>query len=43
MGTKKYPFVKEAEAEGNKAAVMAFTFAMKAEEVYSFIGSTREP
>jgi rubrerythrin/Fe-S-cluster-containing hydrogenase component 2 len=29
------PFVKEAEAEGNKAAVMAFTFAMKAEEVHA--------
>jgi len=29
-----YPaFVKEAEAAGNKAAVRAFTFAMKAEEV----------
>ncbi|HHV59029.1 MAG TPA: rubrerythrin family protein [Clostridiaceae bacterium] len=31
-----YPeFVKEAEAEGNKAALMAFTFAMKAEEVHA--------
>lgn len=31
-----YPdFVKEAEAEGNKAAVMSFTFAMKAEEVHA--------
>lgn len=29
------PFVKEAEAAGNKAAVMAFTFAMKAEEVHA--------
>jgi len=30
-----YPaFVKEAEAAGNKAAVRAFTFAMKAEEVH---------
>ncbi|NLP17293.1 MAG: rubrerythrin family protein [Clostridiales bacterium] len=29
------PFVKQAEAEGNKAAVMSFTFAMKAEEVHS--------
>ncbi len=29
------PFVKEAEAEGNKAAAMAFTFAMKAEEVHA--------
>ncbi len=31
-----YPeFVKEAEAVGNKAAVMSFTFAMKAEEVHA--------
>ena len=31
-----YPdFVKEAEAEGNKAAVMTFTYAMKAEEVHA--------
>ena len=31
-----YPdFVKEAEAEGNKAAVRSFTFAMKAEEVHA--------
>jgi len=31
-----YPdFVKEAEVEGNKAAVMSFTFAMKAEEVHA--------
>lgn len=31
-----YPdFVKEAEADGNKAAVMSFTFAMKAEEVHA--------
>jgi len=31
-----YPdFVKEAEAEGNKAAVMSFKFAMKAEEVHA--------
>lgn len=29
------PFVKEAEAAGNKAAVMSFTFAMKAEEVHA--------
>ena len=29
------PFVEEAEAEGNKAAVMSFTFAMKAEEVHA--------
>ena len=29
------PFVKQAEAEGNKAAVMSFTFAMKAEEVHA--------
>ena len=28
-------FVKEAEAAGNKAAVRAFTFAMKAEEVHA--------
>ncbi len=31
-----YPdFVKEAEEEGNKAALMSFTFAMKAEEVHA--------
>ena len=31
-----YPeFVKEAEAAGNKAALMAFNFAMKAEEVHA--------
>jgi len=31
-----YPeFVKEAEASGNKAALRAFTFAMKAEEVHA--------
>jgi rubrerythrin len=31
-----YPgFVKEADAEGNKAAHIAFTFAMKAEEVHA--------
>ncbi len=31
-----YPdFVAEAEAAGNKAAVMSFTFAMKAEEVHA--------
>jgi rubrerythrin len=31
-----YPdFVKLAEMEGNKAAVMSFTFAMKAEEVHA--------
>ena len=31
-----YPdFLKDAEAEGNKAAVMTFTFAMKAEEVHA--------
>lgn len=31
-----YPdFVKEAETEGNKAALMSFTFAMKAEEVHA--------
>jgi rubrerythrin len=31
-----YPaFVKEAEAVGNKAALTAFTFAMKAEEVHA--------
>ena len=31
-----YPdFVKEAEADGNKAALMSFTFAMKAEEVHA--------
>lgn len=31
-----YPgFIKEAEEEGNKAAVTVFTFAMKAEEVHA--------
>lgn len=31
-----YPdFVKQAELDGNKAAVMTFTFAMKAEEVHA--------
>ena len=31
-----YPdFIKEAEAEGNQAAVMSFKFAMKAEEVHA--------
>ncbi len=31
-----YPdFLKDAQAEGNKAAVMTFTFAMKAEEVHA--------
>jgi rubrerythrin len=31
-----YPeFLKEAEAEGNKAAIMTFTFAMKAEKVHA--------
>ncbi len=31
-----YPdFIKTAEAEGNKAAVMSFTYAMKAEEVHA--------
>jgi rubrerythrin len=29
------PFVEQAEAEGNKAAVTSFTFAMKAEEVHA--------
>ena len=34
--TDMYPdFVKEAEATGNKAALMSFTFAMKAEEVHA--------
>ncbi len=34
--TEMYPdFVKLAEEEGNKAAVMSFTFAMKAEEVHA--------
>ncbi|QAT43093.1 rubrerythrin family protein [Aminipila luticellarii] len=34
--TEMYPdFVKEAEATGNKAALMSFTFAMKAEEVHA--------
>jgi rubrerythrin len=31
-----YPdFIKEAEAEGNKAALISFTYAMKAEEVHA--------
>ena len=31
-----YPgFIKDAEAEGNKAAITIFTFAMKAEEVHA--------
>jgi rubrerythrin len=31
-----YPdFVKIAEAEGNKAALLSFTYAMKAEEVHA--------
>lgn len=31
-----YPeFIKDAEAEGNKSAITAFTFAMKAEEVHA--------
>jgi len=31
-----YPdFLKEAQAEGNKAAIISFTFAMKAEEVHA--------
>ena len=31
-----YPqFLKDAEAEGNKAAIISFTFAMKAEEVHA--------
>jgi len=29
------PFIKQAEADGNKAAVTTFTFAMKAEEVHA--------
>jgi rubrerythrin/Fe-S-cluster-containing hydrogenase component 2 len=29
------PFIGQAEADGNKAAAMAFTFAMKAEEVHA--------
>jgi len=34
--TQMYPeFVKEAEASGNKAALRAFTLAMKAEEVHA--------
>jgi len=34
--TEMYPdFVKQAEAEGNKAAVMSCTYAMKAEEVHA--------
>ena len=34
--TEMYPeFLKEAEKEGNKAAVTIFTFAMKAEEVHA--------
>ena len=34
--TQMYPgFVKTAEAEGNKAAVLSFTYAMKAEAVHA--------
>jgi len=34
--SEMYPvFVKEAEAEGDKAALMSFTFAMKVEEVHA--------
>ena len=34
--SEMYPvFVREAEAEGNKAALMSFTFAMKVEEVHA--------
>ncbi len=34
--SEMYPdFLKEAQAEGNKGAVMSFTFAMKAEEVHA--------
>lgn len=34
--TDMYPdFVKEAESDGNKAALMSFSFAMKAEEVHA--------
>jgi rubrerythrin len=34
--SEMYPdFVKVAEAEGNRAALMSFTFAMKAEEVHA--------
>lgn len=29
------PFIEQAEAEGNKAAVQTFTYAMKAEEVHA--------
>lgn len=29
------PFAKEAEAAGNKTALMSFTFAMKAEKVHA--------
>lgn len=29
------PFIEQAEAEGNKAAVTTFTFAMKAEQVHA--------
>ncbi|NLB40873.1 MAG: rubrerythrin family protein [Clostridiales bacterium] len=29
------PFIEQAEDDGNKAAAMAFTFAMKAEEVHA--------
>ena len=29
------PFIEQAETDGNKAAAMAFTFAMKAEEVHA--------
>lgn len=36
MSIKKCPpFAKEAEAAGNRAAVMAFGYAMKAEEVHA--------
>lgn len=31
------PFAKEAEAAGNRAAVMAFGYAMKAEEVHAWL------
>jgi len=34
--TEMYPaFVEQAEAEGNRAALVSFTFAMKAEEVHA--------
>lgn len=29
------PFLKDAQAEGNKAAVLSFTYAMKAEQVHA--------